>query len=243
MYSISLALTYIIQLILLVMLGIPPKQGKIKVKKLFLYATCVLMTSHTAMANHKVIPLENNTYQMENICFNAKIEKTKYESFYRYYKFTFNSKYSAFENYSSLNMYSNMVSIETDLHTIKLHSPTKPDDTGHSVHSFLGYIENSPELIANKKTIEILLNEEDMKKLYESNLATVVFKHLLFAPDYTKADPYYGTRPIPAIHMPLNKKNFNNELAKCNTKYNRYTKEYKKYHSNPINRVKSFFDL
>jgi hypothetical protein len=194
------------------------------------------MISQTSMAQQKEIEIEDNTYQMENICFNAKIEETKYESFYRFYKFTFNSKFSAFENYSALNRYSNMVRIETNLYTIKLHSPTEPDDVGYRLDSHLGNFDNSPEVIVNKKTIEILLNEEDMKKLYESNLATVVFNHELFAPDYP-------TATTPVIHIPLNKNYFNNELVKCNTKYNRYTKEYKKYHSNPINKVKSFFDL
>jgi hypothetical protein len=202
------------------------------------------MISGTTIAQQKEISIEK--YQMENICYNP-YDNYKSSSFNRYYKFTFHSYYSVFENYSLLNDRNNMVHLETNLYKVNYSNPILD----------YSYLENSPKIITNKKTIEIVLDEDDMKKLYQSNYAKVVFNRALFATDYVKLEvvrpinsddgyyqpinPFDRVHPTPVISIPLNKNEFNYALAECNKIHNIYNKEYDEYHSKPINRLKSFF--
>lgn len=190
------------------------------------------MISGTAVAQQKKIAIEK--YQMENICHNAY---NNYEvlRFNRYYKFTFHSHDSVFENYSRLNDYNNMVHLETNLYKLNYINPLL------NINSSTW---NIPKIITNKKTIEIVLDEDDMKKLYQSKYLTLVFNKDLFATEYVDwviRGMYERVRPIPVISIFLNKRKFDNELAECNKIHNIYMKEYNEYQSKPINRLKSFF--
>jgi len=204
------------------------------------------MISGTTIAQQKEISIEK--YQMENICYDPYgIGRDR--KFLRYYKFTFHSYNSVFENYRLLNEYDDMVHIETNLYKLNYRNPVSDYD----------YWDNSPKIIGNKKTIEIVLDEDDMKKLYQSNSATLVFNRDLFATSYVEREvvrprnsddgysqpinPFDRVHPIPVISIPLNKNEFNYALAECNKKHNMYNKEYDEYHSKPINRLKSFFNF
>lgn len=164
----------------------------------------------------KEIELEDNQYKMENICYNANEISKKSKSFYRYYKFIFKSKYNVFENYE--NAYGSTITFKTNLYTII-----------SSSHEW-GVI-----LKKNKKVIETILNEEQMKKLYESNSVKVFFDRSIFANNYTTGQP--------VLSISLNKNNFNHELEKCTKKYDKYIKEHNEHHSKPMNRIKDFFNF
>ncbi|MEO9507922.1 MAG: hypothetical protein ABJG28_01965 [Nonlabens ulvanivorans] len=189
------------------------------------------MVSGTTIAQQTEISIEK--YQMKNICYNP-YEISHGKSFLRYYKFTFHSYNSVFENYRLFNEYDNMMHIETDLYKLNYSNPI----------SNYSYLDKSPKVITNKKTIEIVLDEDDMKKLYQSNSATLVFNSDLFGSDYYGlARPWDRNYPIPVISLSLNKSDFDYELAECDKKYNIYNEEYEEYHSKPTNRLKSFFGL
>lgn len=179
--------------------------------------------------NGREIELENNQYQMENICFNSRSVSDSEKSFQRYYKFTFKSKYNVFENYDEAN--SESIHIETYLHTIN----TINTRNLVPIQDFL-YSNNLvvPKISQNKKTIEIVLHEHDMKKLYESDSVKIIFDSNIFNYDYT------GSKDI---SITLDKSDFHKEQAKCTEKENEYNKEYEEYHSKPLNRIKTFFDL
>lgn len=209
-------------------------------KKLILGILCVLVMSEVSMAKEKYIQLKDDTYQMENICFNPKKISDKDKLFWRYYKFTFNSKYNVFENYSDAGTAISPIDIKTNVYTISSSNP-----------SLIFYFALNPiavnklKILKNKKTIEIVLSADDMKKLYESNSAKVVFHNSIFTSEYTR-DKYtsYSFTPLtPVISISLNKRDFKDELKKCTEKENKYKKEHDEYHSKPMNRIKTFFNF
>jgi hypothetical protein len=184
-------------------------------------------------AEEKYIELEGNKYEMENIC--SALQKIDYnaESFARYYKFIFNSKHNVFENYDIVGNHN--IVIKTNLYLIEINN--SPID-------FI-LAEYKPKILKNKKTIGIILNEDEMKKLYESDSAKVIFDSSIFTYNYTKdkSNIYAFQRLQPIISLSLKKDDFNYELKKCTEKYNEYIKEHNEYHNKPINRVKKFFNL
>lgn len=186
----------------------------------------VLFVSILSGMDEKEIELENNQYQMENVCSTPNSISNKWKSFNRGYKFTFKSQYNVFEKYKDYDKDYYDISLKTNLYTIE---PS--------------YVEAK-----NKKTIEILLYEDDMKKLYESYSVKVFFDEKIFNYDYTHVhkDYKYGSITIsyqPVISIKLNIDDFMKEQAKCTEKENEYNKEYEEYHSKPLNRIKTFFDL
>lgn len=212
----------------------------------------VIAFSFNAYAEEKEIITENNKYHMNNIC--SKAEKAfdpdgKYnptEYITKQYQFEFNSKYSVFENYNNISSY--RIYIYTDLYTIEPYKIKVKAD--------------------NKKVIQIILEEEDMKKLYESSSVKFIFDKRLFSNEYIRK-PYnrpspatldklsFGERFIlteklriesqqllePVISITLNKNNFDKELDECTKKYNDFMQKYNEENSKPINRIKKFFDL
>lgn len=199
-------------------------------KSLIVYLMYLVLLSEIVIAKEKEIKIENNQYQMENVCLNLNKISNKQKLFGRYYKFIFKSKYNVFENYAiKFNAYNPLV-FKTNLYKINV----------NNLFIDLLLPDNYPKILKNKKTIEILLNEDDMKKLYESNSAKVVFPPSLFSNNYTK---YSYTRLDPVISIDLNIDNLNKERAKCTEKETKYIKEYEKYHSKPMNRIKNFFNF
>lgn len=198
-------------------------------KKLILGILYMLIISELSIAEEKYIQLEGNSYQMENICYNDYEISSKYKSFSRNYKFTFNSKYNVFENYENVRA----LVFKTDLYTFNAFS------------SISSLSNNAPEILQNKKTIEVYLDEENMQKLYKSNSAKVIFDSSIFAFEYTRDKFTRLIFPtlIPVVSISLDKNDFDKELKKCNEKYNKYSQEYDEYHSKPLNRIKTFFNL
>ena len=203
-----------------------------------------IFLSEILVAQEKEIKTENNQYQMKNICSNENKVNEKKKSFGKYYKFTFQSKYNVFENYeNAFNNDDEPFVIKTDLYSINIINPWYSIST----------LENQPEILKNKKTIEFVLDEGDMQKIYQSKSAKVVFPPSMFNKKYRTRHKqehfghglYYPSIVYlqPVISITLNMDDFNRERAKCTKKENKYIKDYEEYHSKPMNRIKTFFDF
>lgn len=202
----------------------------------------IIAFSLNAYAEEKEIIIENNDYQMNNVCsiskgsFDSNGKYNPSEYVLKHYQFEFKSKYNVFENYNYISP--SKILIKTDLYTIE-------------PYQIKG---------ENKKTIRIIFEEEDMKKLYESSSAKFIFSKSLFSNGYitkpynpppsnpellTVTDRLLSLEKSqqtlqPVISITLDIYDFNKELYKCN-EHNNEIQKRKEENNKPINRIKNFF--